>query len=193
MNETLNNPVVQPTSKGTISKIVHILDKIVNPLCKAGAAIACVMLAAMMFLTFFDVAGAQLGKLTFINSRTSFFQPILGSQEITELLMVILVSFALAYTALNKGHVRVDILMQYTSKRTNYWFDIFAYGFSCIFYILIAWQSWIYAIDNIADKAVSTILFIPIYPFNFLLVIGAIIVALELLRDFFKSIEEVKQ
>jgi TRAP-type transport system small permease protein len=192
MSTNINKELNHPASRGFFSQVVKGLSRVVDPLVKVGAVIACTALAAMMFLTFLDVAGAQIGKLSFVSNLTSFFRPIIGSQEITELLMMLLVSFALGYTALKKGHIRVDLVMQYTSKKANHWFDVFAYGFSFIMYVLIAWQGWIYAFDNIRTHTVSTILNIPIPPFNFLLVIGAGLAALIFLRDFLKSIEEVK-
>jgi len=190
MSSKIKQEIAQP---GVIGHIANALSKVVDPLTIVGAVIACTALAAMMFLTFLDVAGAQLGKVSFINNLTSFFKPIIGSQEITELLMVLLVSFALGYSAFKKAHIRVDLVMQYTPNKVNRWFDIFAYGFSFIMYILIAWQGWVYAFDNIRTGMVSTILNIPIPPFNFLLVIGAALAALIFLRDFLKSIEEVNR
>lgn len=193
MNVNGNKELAQPVSHGIMNKIVTYISRVVDPLVTVGAAVACTALAAMMFLTFLDVAGAQLGKWSVISNLTHFFKPIVGSQEITELLMVILVSFALGYTALKKAHIRVDLLMQYTSKKANHWFDIFAFGFSFVMYVLIAWQAWIYAFSNIKSGTVSTILTIPIPPFNFLLVIGAALSALIFLRDFLKSIEEANK
>ncbi len=168
------------------------MDKVVNPLCKYGSYVGAVMLAVMMFLTFFDVISNQLGKMPEINSRTDFFGPIIGGQELIELFMLVLVSFALAYCALKQGHIRVDLILQYTSKKASLWFDIIAYGASIVFYVFITWQAFRYALDGIHDKTVSTILTIPIYPFNFIIFIGAALVTLVFLRDFFKSIEGVK-
>jgi TRAP-type transport system small permease protein len=191
MEDEVKRTVSQRASRGCLSKIVFIMSKIANPASQAGLVLACVMLAGMMFLTFFDVAGSMIGKVSFISGLTDFFKPILGSQEVTELMMVILVSFALGYTALRKGHIRVDLLMQYTSNKINQWVDVFTYGLSCIFYIFIAWQAMAFALINIQDHKVSSILAVPLFPFNILLTIGAAFVVLILLRDFLQAIEEV--
>jgi TRAP-type transport system small permease protein len=191
MESILKPAVSPPPAKGCLSKIVFFISKVVDPISQAGLVIACVMLAAMMFLTFFDVAGSMIGKVSFISTLTHFFKPILGSQELTELMMVILVSFALGYTALNKGHIRVDLIMQYTSQKANRWIDIFTYTFSCSFFIFITWQALAYALINLHDQTISSILAIPIYPFNILLAIGSAFVVLIFLRDLLQSIEEV--
>jgi TRAP-type C4-dicarboxylate transport system permease small subunit len=183
------NPDTRPSP---LSRVIGILDFIVKPVSgKFGAVVACTALATMMFLTFFDVAGAQLGKIEFIRSRTDFFRPILGSQEMTELIMVTFVAFAISYCAFHKGHIRVDLLMQYTSRRTNLWFDVFTYAISCIFYIFIAWQAGMASWDNILDGRVTNVLQIPLFPFSIVLAAGAAILALVFFRDFLKSVEEV--
>jgi TRAP-type C4-dicarboxylate transport system permease small subunit len=192
MEVPLSNQIIPPSSGGLLTNLIRGMDKVVNPLAKYGSYIGALFLAVMMFLTFFDVISNQLGKWAVINSRTDFFGPIIGGQELVELLMLVAVSFALAYCALRQGHIRVDLIMQYTSKKANLWFDIFAYGVSMLFYVIIAWQAFKYGLDNIHDKNVTTILTIPTYPFNFIVFIGSVINTLVFLRDFLKSIEGVK-
>jgi TRAP-type C4-dicarboxylate transport system permease small subunit len=102
-----------------------------------------------------------------------------------------MVAFALAYCAKHKGHIRVDVIMQFVSARTNAWLDVFANGLSLIFYILIAWQTCLNALDVIQIQLTSSVLFIPVYPFIFILVIGALFLILVFLRDLLKSIEGV--
>ncbi len=166
-----------------LAKFNNYLSKLINPLIGIfGIAVAGVMLTSMMFLTFFDVAG-----------RYVLNKPIFGSLEVTEFLMALLVSFGLGYTALNKGHIRVDLIMQYTTRKANLWFDVFAYGISCIFYVLIAWQAWVYALTKMTSKMTSSILLIPVYPFIFALSVGAVFLVLVFLRDLLKSIEEVNK
>jgi TRAP-type transport system small permease protein len=171
------SPTITP---GGFDKFIIYFSKIIDPVCEYGALFAGIMLAAMMFLTFFDVGGRNL-----VN------KPIIGSYEITEFMMVLLVAFGLSFCARHKGHIRVDVILAYASRKTTRWFNIIAYAFSLIFYILITWQGWLNAWSNLSGKSVSTILLVPIYPFAFLLVIGAALTALVFLRDFLKSINEV--
>jgi len=151
------------------------------------------MLAAMMCLTFADVIGAQLGQWSLVNRLTGFFKPIIGGQEVMELLLLLTVSFGLAYCALFKGHIRVDLLMQYTSRRVNLWLDIFAYAVSLVFFIFITWQAFQYGLNNIVDGNVTTVLTLPLPPFNFLVAVGAAILDLVFLRDLLQSIDEVRR
>jgi len=192
MGNDPNTVKTQMASGDTLTKIVRGMDKLVNPLAKYGSYVGAFFLAVMMFLTFIDVIANQLGKMPLINSHTSFFRPIIGGQELIALFMLVLVSFALAYCGLKQGHIRVDLVLQYISKKAILWFDIFAYGASIIFYIFITWQAFRFGLDNIHDKTVSTILTIPLFPFNFIIFVGGAFVVLVFLRDFLKSIEGVK-
>jgi TRAP-type C4-dicarboxylate transport system permease small subunit len=180
-----------PVHKGFLANCIIYLSKVVDPLSSAGTAFAAALLAVMMFLIFFDVAGGGIGGFSFIQSHTSIFRPIVGSNEVTEFLMVMMVVFAIAYCAQKRGHIRVDLILQYVPRKANLWIDIFTYGFSCIFYIFIAWQGWRSAWDSIDSHVSSSVLLIPIYPFAFVMVIGAAVIVLIFLRDFLKSIQEV--
>jgi TRAP-type C4-dicarboxylate transport system permease small subunit len=186
-----NKGSVQAASLRGFSKFVFSLSKVVDHISIWGLALSCFMLATMMFLTFVDVISTQLGKWTVINSATGFFKPIIGGQEVMELLMLLMVAFGLAFCAARKGHIRVDLILQYVSPKGSLWFDVLAYGVSFVFFIFIAWQAFQYGLDNIKDGSVSTVLTIPIPPFNFLLTVGSALTSLVFFRDFLKSIDEV--
>jgi TRAP-type C4-dicarboxylate transport system permease small subunit len=180
-----------PPSNGVLKKIVHFLDRVVDPACKWGMYVSAFMLAVMMFLTFIDTLFGRLGKLPAINSRTDVFGPIVGGQEVTELLMLIVLVFGIAYCALRKGHIRVDLVLGYLPQKANLIFDIIAYFFSFAFFVLIAWQAVQFGLDNIKDKSVTTILQLPNTPFNFILALGAALTFLVFLRDLTTSIKKV--
>ncbi|HSW56921.1 MAG TPA: TRAP transporter small permease [Dehalococcoidales bacterium] len=173
---------------GILSKIIYYLSKIIDPIGTAGSLVAALALFLMMILTFADVTLTRIGKMS---GSFSIFRPIIGSQEVQELFMIVLVSFGLAYMALKKGHIRVDLVLQYVSYKAKNWFDIFTYLLSMVFYIFIARQAWLMAFDNIQDEAVSTILNVPLYPLNFVLFAGAFLVVLMFLRDLLQSVEGV--
>jgi TRAP-type C4-dicarboxylate transport system permease small subunit len=191
MEVKINKVEVHPATTDVLTKCVTYLSRVIDPLTRYGTTFASVMLAGMMFLTFFDVAGRGLGSFSFIQDNASFFKPIVGSNEVTEFLMVMLVSFALAYCAQKKGHIRVDLVLQYVSKRANIWFDIFTYAISFIFFVFITWQGWMSAMDSVTSRVSSSVLLIPNYPFIFIMVIGSAFLTIVFLRDFLESIREV--
>ncbi len=170
--------VVAPT-KG-LGLILYYLDKTVNLLALYGAVIGCSAVAIMMFLTFFNVAG-----------RMAFVLPLKGYFELIELSMLLMTVFAVGYTASKKGHIRVDILASYTSKKTNCILDIITYAIAFLFFVLVTWRGWVNGLNNIESRLTSSVLHIPVYPFNFILAIGTAILAIVFLRDCLKAIDEV--
>lgn len=175
----VNNRVEKQDSFGKVVKILSLISDRINIF---GISLAGFTLAAMMFLTFFDVGGRYLLK-----------KPITGAYEVTEFMMVLLVGFGLAYCGLRRGHIRVDLIFDYVSSRANLWLDVFAYGVSFIFYAVIVWQGWINAMRSLGSDLTSVLLKIPVYPFTFVLVVALGFLSLVFLRDFLKSIEELRK
>jgi TRAP-type C4-dicarboxylate transport system permease small subunit len=184
-NETFQNNL------SILNKVVKFLSKIVDSVSSWEGMIGGIVMSATMFLTVVDVAGGVLGKWTLINAHTSYFRPIIGGYEITSLMMLIVVSLGIGYCAQKKGHVRVDVIMQFVSKKVNLYMDIFANIVSAFFYFMIMWQGLMYAINNIISNNVTSILFIPMAPFNIILAIGALILFLIFIRDFLNAVEEM--
>jgi TRAP-type C4-dicarboxylate transport system permease small subunit len=183
--------VIGSGSSGGFTRFIQGYSRVVDPLAKWGGAVGSAALAVMMFLTVFDVSGRFLGGITPIHNAIPFFGPIIGTTEITEFLMSILVVFGLGYMAFHKGHIRVDLILQYTSKRVNRIIDVYTYFFSTVLYAAITWQCWFNVTSQRESGLTSASLLIPIYPFIFITMIGAGVVTLVLLRDFLKSVEEV--
>jgi TRAP-type C4-dicarboxylate transport system permease small subunit len=165
-----------------MATIVNFLTKIVTPISRWGVTVSATVVAAMMFLTGADVL-----------LRYVFNRPIMGSLELTEFMMSMTVGFGLAYCALKKGHIRVDLVLMYVPRKAQRIMDVIAYVTSFCFYCLIVWQVFLNGRSLMGSKLTSSVLFIPVYPFVYLLVIGAAILALVFLKDIFESIHEVRR
>jgi TRAP-type C4-dicarboxylate transport system permease small subunit len=162
--------------------IVTYLSKVIDPVVRYASVISFIAVAFMMFITFVNVLG-----------RAMFDFPIKGYFETVEFSMALMTIFGIGYCALFKGHVRVDVVSSFVSKRANSVMDIFAYGIAFIFYALITWQGFLNGISNLQDGLTSGVLRIPIYPINFTLVVGAAFLTLIFFRDFLKAIYEVRK
>jgi TRAP-type C4-dicarboxylate transport system permease small subunit len=165
---------------GGLGIIIAFLSRLVDPLIKLGVIIAGTALFAMMTMTFVDVAG-----------RWVINKPIPGSIELTEFYMALIAAFGIGYCGLRKGHIRVDILFQYAPQKVNRWLDILAYGLTFIIFFVVTWRVFLNAVSSLQAGQTSAILHIPNYPFIFIVVIGAAILSLVMLRDLLKSIAEV--
>jgi TRAP-type C4-dicarboxylate transport system permease small subunit len=193
MGEQTNMAAASTAPPGGFARFNAGYAKFVRPIAIAGGSIGAGAIGIMMFLTFLDVAGRFIGGFEFIHNVVTFFGPIPGTTEITEFLMVLLVVFGIGYMALLKGHIRVDLILQYTSKKVTKIIDVYTYMFSFLMYALITWRLWYDWLSKYEDGTTSPVLNIQVYPFHFIGMIGAGILALVLLGDFLKSIEEVRK
>ena len=143
--------------------------------------IAAVAIFSMMALTCADV---------FL--RYFFRKPIPGTYEIVALLGAVAVSFAMAHTLVEKGHVAVSLIVQMFPKRLQGIVEIFISIFGIILFGLIAWQSILYGVDCQRSGEVSMTLQLPFYPIIYGVALGAGVVCLVLLVDLANAIVKVK-
>lgn len=116
--------------------------------------------------------------------RYFFNQPIQGSYEITEYLMVILIAFGMPYCASKKGHVTVDIFILVFSETVRGIINCISTFVSLVLCCLITWQSALYMKKTIESGWGSPMLYIPVYPFIAVLTAGFAMFSIVLLVDF---------
>jgi len=156
------------------------LQKLNSLLVKILAVIGQGVLILMMLLTAADVC-----------LRYIFNRPILGALELTEFMMAIVVSSALAYAAFRKGHVSVDVLITRFSSRVQAVINSITCFLGFSLFLLIAWRSTLYAENLRACGQVSTILYIPIHPFVYSIIIGSAVICLILLGNLVEHLRHV--
>ena len=152
----------------TFEKLIHALAKKMNWI--AGAAIV-----AMMLLTCADVV------------LRYFRRPIPGTFELVCFLGSVSVSFAMAYTSIEKGHVSVSFIVGLFPSRLQRAIGCVTGALGLILFALIAWQSATYANDLYTSREVSLTLELPFYPFVYGIAFSALVVCLILLLDFIKN------
>ena len=163
-----------------LSKLLTYLRNSVRTLSKVTNIVAGVVLVAMMFLTAADVL-----------LRYVFRKPISGSLELTEYMMVIVTGFGIAWCALQKGHVRVELVTSRFSPRIQSILSCITSFLAFALFILISWQTFEYIFFKYDSRITSSVLLIPLFPFIGLLFIGCAILCLAFLVEFFDSLEEV--
>ena len=144
---------------------------------KGFNVIACAAVVAMMLLSTLDVVLRLFGK------------PIPGTYELVGFLGTIIVSFALAFTSMEKGHIAVEILVAKLPQRAQFAIESFTHFASFLIFGLIAYQAFIYALDIKKSGEVSLTLQMPVYPFIFGMAIGFGLLCLLLIADFIKSLQ----
>lgn len=113
-----------------------------------------VCLALMMFLTAIDVI-----------LRYSINKPITGSYELIQFMMAITVAVAIAYTAVEKGHVTIDLATSHFPKRARAVIDSIVGILGLGIAFIMTWQACLYILTIKESQVVSTVLLVPMYPF----------------------------
>ncbi len=143
--------------------------------------IAAAAIFGMMFITCVDV----LFRL--------FRRPIPGAYEIVSFLGAIAVSFAIAHTYVEKGHVSVTILVKFFPRRVQGIIESIISVFSIILFGFVSWQCIVFGMDCQSSGEVSMTLQIPLYPVIYGIALGAGVVCSVIMVDFFDSIVKVKE
>ena len=150
------------------------------PISRVMNRVASVALFAMMFLTIADV---------FL--RKVFSWSILGTVEVTEFLLLILVFFALAQTEVLSGHVKVDLVMGRFSERTQAAVDMITQVICFLLFGLFSWSALVYSEKMREAAEVSQDLWLPIYPFVYVVVAGCAILSLALFIKFLMALVKI--
>lgn len=137
--------------------------------------VACAAVVLMMLLTCADVVLRLFGH------------PILGTYEMIGFLGTAVISFALAYTSLEKGHIAVELLVDHLPKRFQVFINAINALIGVALFSLITWQSFIYAGDLRGSGEVSLTLQVPTYPFVYGISLGCGLLCLVLLTDAVRS------
>ena len=155
-----------------LRNIIQFLSKIASLTSRWAAGLAACVLTAMMLLTGLDVV-----------LRYVFDRPIPGSLELTEFMMVIVIAFGLAYCALQKRHVRIDLVVSRLPVRAQAVMNSIANLAFLGLFVVITWRSFFRMQSMYEGQLTSAVLFIPKFPFVILLIIGCAILCLVVLRD----------
>jgi TRAP-type C4-dicarboxylate transport system permease small subunit len=137
---------------------------------------AAAAIAAMMFLTCADVA------------LRLFRRPIPGTYELVGFLGAIFVSFSLAQTSMERGHIAVDFLVQKFSPGVQKTIECISDFVCSLFFCLISWQSILYAGELNSSGEVSMTLQMPIHPFVYGIALGCGVLSIVLFLRFLMSL-----
>ncbi len=163
-----------------ITSSLDLFEKISTWAARSVNGIGVTALTFMMLLTAVDVC-----------LRYLFDSPVTGSYELNEFMMAVVVAFGLAYTAVHKGHINVDLLLTRIGPRSqaviNTITDLLGVGF----FALMTWRCFIYAGKMRLDGYTSQSLGIPIYPFVYVVALGCAILVLVLLISLREHVQEM--
>ncbi|MDP6429386.1 MAG: TRAP transporter small permease [Rhodospirillales bacterium] len=144
-------------------------------LARAGS----VGLAVMMFLTLGDVIGRM------------FNSPIVGTVEVTELIMGMMIYLGVGYTTLYRGHIRVDILITQFSQRVQGILDVITYLIAFLFMAVVCWRLFLQAASRIENNDITQIWEIQVWPIAFIMAFASVLMVTSLLLHLVLSVRTV--
>jgi TRAP-type C4-dicarboxylate transport system permease small subunit len=140
-------------------------------------ALACVVLLLMMLLTVSDVL-----------LRSLLRQPILGATELTENMMACLAFLALAWCAVERSHLRVDLVMMLFPPRVQAVVDSVTSLAGLCLVGLITWRSFLEAVAVKDLHIESSLLRIPAYPFYYVMAVGFGVLCLVMVMQWIEGL-----
>jgi TRAP-type C4-dicarboxylate transport system permease small subunit len=154
--------------------------KKIESVSQAINVVAMAVLLAMVLLTVADVVG-----------RYFFNQPVTGTTELTELMVVVVGFLGLAWCAVKGAHLTVDLLMSRLPPKLGVIVDIFTYSAGLVLCAIIAWRNFVEGI-NVERLGVTTALIeLPEFPFYWVVGFGftllCVVMAAQLIQKITKA------
>lgn len=117
-------------------------------------------------------------------------RPILGTYEYVGFLAAALIGLALAYCAVQNGHIAVSFIVDRFSPKIQAVVDIVVNVTALCFWSLAAWYVGKYAHSMSVNGVVSPTTQMPFYPFVYLVAFGLLVLCLVLLVRLIESIKK---
>lgn len=169
----------------TFFKLSAGAGKVNRYLNQAANAMAVMVIFIMMFHITADVFGRYL-----------FSQPIPGTYEISEMLMVLVVFLGLAYTQAEGSHIRVETMVRFLPPRGRLIAEILTHFVFLTIFAFFIWEGSRQGIISWQEREfVAGLINIPRYPARWAIPVGAFLVCLQLMFDIagrFRELRSVK-
>ncbi|MFH1651936.1 MAG: TRAP transporter small permease [Chloroflexota bacterium] len=120
-------------------------------------------------------------------------RPVTGALEIIEYAMVIVFFPGLAYIQSKRGNLIVEVIHDKFPKKVQSAIETLGLLIGIFMFGLIVWQNTLSGLDYLHGSGASTLLHIPVWPFKFVIVVGAFFVGLEMLIQFIQRINPFKR
>ena len=153
-----------------LRQTIEFLLRILRPLSANLDKVSWVVLFLMMIYTVVDVLALKVISYS-----------LLGTVEMTALMMVICIFFSFSQTELDDGHIRVDFLYNRLSNRAKAICDFLTQLMCTVLFGFIGWAAVLNAFEKLELSEVTMDLLLPIYPFAFVAAAGCCLTCLALL------------
>jgi TRAP-type C4-dicarboxylate transport system permease small subunit len=155
---------------------VAFFERVVSLIAKFFDRIAQAGLFAMFLVIFGNILLRKVGK------------PIFGAYDYTCFISAIVIAFAMAHCAVQKGHTQVDLFVARFSQRAQGIIGSITGILSLGLFSLITWQCIALANDMRLAGETSMTSLVPFYPYIYAVAFGCALLSLVILVDFIKSL-----
>jgi len=132
----------------------------------------------------------MFGNVVDVILREAFNKPIAGIIELSELAVVMITFLGLAYTQLQRGHVRVEVLLSRFSDRTQSRMNIIDLLLALAFFALLTYVSGQLAMKSVLIREIRYGLIpFPIWPAKIMVPVGTFLLCLQLGVHLFREVE----
>ena len=120
-------------------------------------------------------------------SRAVFKQPLVGTVELEELMIVILVFCGIAYTQITGNHISVDFITARLPKGAQ---AVLAAATSLVqglFFMILTWQSLVQSLSRMNDGTATFDLQMPLFWIMWVICLGFFLFGISTLTEFLKN------
>lgn len=151
-------------------------ERVVRLIAKNGDRVSQITTFLMMLVIVLNSLGRLIGF------------PIYGTEDYVSLLSIVLVALTLAYCAVQKGHIQIDLLVSRLSQRSQGIIDSIIHLLSLGLFSIVCWQCIVLAlrIMQTGEKSMSAL--IPLYPFLLIVALGCVFLSLVIIVDLGRSL-----
>jgi TRAP-type C4-dicarboxylate transport system permease small subunit len=163
---------------GEVLRQVAFFERFVRLLSKFCDRIAQVSLFAMFLLISINIL------------LRKFWKPIFATYDYTCFLSAIVVAFAMAHCAVQRGHTEVELLVSRFSQRVQGVIGSITGILSLGLFFVITWQCIVLGNDIRRAGEVTMSALLPFYPYIYAVAFGCALLSLVILVDFIKSLSK---
>ncbi len=122
--------------------------------------------------------------------RDFFDKPIMGTPELSEFMMVLVVFLALAWCAVTRKHVKVELIVNRFSPRLQAILNGITLLLTLGVFVIITWQS---ALESMVVYDTTSLLRIPHTPFYWIMTFGLGLFCLSIVVLIIENIIEARK
>lgn len=162
-----------------LEKTADLIEKCVRPVTRILNAFgACTGLIMVLLVT------------VHVFSRTFFRKPLIGTVELEELMIVILVFLGMAYTQVTRSHISVDFFTMRLSDGLRNVLSVFTSFLTVILLLNLSWQNMVLSKVYLSEGQMTFQLHVPLFWVLWIIALGFFLFGVTVFIDFLRELAQ---